>query len=142
MTDNTDNLNILDEKRAKHLSKAEWVDAWRIFPRLFVLLYGFLVSYVVLWFISIKTYVTTQCDVAMITTLMEKGLSFVDAKTAACTIIAVVGGPTTQHAALVTTICGLATVIFGFYTNSGRDWSKSVLPWKFGKSKKDKEKEE
>lgn len=37
--------------------------------------------------------------------------------------------PTTQQAALVTTVIGAAAVIIGVYTNTGRDWSKPIVPW-------------
>jgi hypothetical protein len=127
----------IDEKRQKKLARAEWVDAWRIFPRIFVALYGGLVGMIVYWFINIKTYTSEKCDAVLINGLLDRGIDLAAAQDVACTVVSVVGGPTTQHTVLVTAICSLATGVFGFYATSGRDWSKSLAPWKFGKTKQE-----
>lgn len=37
--------------------------------------------------------------------------------------------PTTQHAALVTTVVGAAAGFFGLYVNSGKKWSEGFTHW-------------
>lgn len=38
--------------------------------------------------------------------------------------------PSTQHAALVTTVIGASAGFFGLYVNSGnKDWTKGFTPW-------------
>jgi len=67
------------------LSLAEIVDAWRIVPRIFLFGYGYLLVYVILWFMELKS-------------------------------------PNTQQTVLVSTITGMATIVFGFYTNTSKNW--------------------
>jgi hypothetical protein len=35
----------------------------------------------------------------------------------------VIQAPSTQHAALVTAVVGIAAAVFGLYSNSGRKWN-------------------
>lgn len=82
----------IDNFRRTHLSMAEMVDAWRVFPRIFVLGYGYLVWDVVQWFKELPD-------------------------------------PTTQHAALLTTMIGAAALIMNFYVQTGRKWN-GFTSWK------------
>lgn len=101
---------------------AESVDAWRIIPRAMVAAYGYLTWKTWVWYTGIETVVQkSNCQLL--------GDQII------CDITGVVG-PSTQQAALVTAIVSVAAVVIGLYTNSGKDWSKPLLPW-FGK-KKDK----
>lgn len=122
-----------EEKRMESLAKAEKFDAFRIIPRLIVFAYGASVGYMAMWFMNIKTYTQTECQESLFIKLLDRGMTPEQVKELACTVTAVVGGPTTATTVFVTTICGLAAVIFAFYTNSGRDWSKGVVPWKWRK---------
>lgn len=101
---------------------AEAFDAWRVIPRLMLLAYGYLVFNLYIWYKNIPTYVQEKCDTNMVTALMAKGLSQVDIKQYACSVVDVVGGPTTAQSTFVTTIIGLSTGIFGLYTTTGRKW--------------------
>jgi len=38
--------------------------------------------------------------------------------------------PSTQQAALLTTIYGAATGFFGFYISTGTKWDKNFIPWR------------
>lgn len=112
------------------LMGAELVDAWRLFPRMFVGLYAVLMYKVFMWFKSIPTVLSLECNAELIEKLvLNQSIPLEQAQEIACTVTAVLGGPTTQHTVLVTTICGLATAIFGFYANSGRNWA-SLPPLK------------
>ena len=128
-----------EEKRLKALSRAEWFDAWRIAPRLVVIVYGALVAFLTFWFVQIKTYPKTECQTDLLIKLLDRGMTPEAAESIACTIVAVVGGPTTATTAFVTTICGLGTGIFAFYASTGRDWSKGIMPWSWGKTKKERQ---
>ena len=48
-------------------------------------------------------------------------------------------GPPDAYTTLVSVVVGAAAAVFGLYAAGGRDWSKSVLPWKWGEEKKPKE---
>lgn len=75
--------------KAYWLTVAEMIDAFRIVPRVVLVLYSMLVYIVVTWFMGIPT-------------------------------------PLTQHAALVTTVVGMAAVVIGLYQKSGRTWGDKL----------------
>ena len=112
----------------RHISLviAESIDAWRVIPRAILVLYGTLVYNLYTWFRGIPTYVQEQCDSKLLQTFMDSGLSLVEAKSIACQIIDVVGGPTSAQSAFVTTIIGLSTGIFGLYVATGRKWERGL----------------
>lgn len=101
---------------------AESFDAWRIMPRLVLIAYSILVMHLYLWYKTIPTYVQEKCDAAVLQIFLNNKTPIDEAQKIACTVQDVVGGPTPAQTTLVTTIMGLATLIFGFYTNSGRKW--------------------
>ena len=103
---------------------AESIDAWRIIPRIVLVLYSTLVFNLYLWFKSIPTYVQEQCDAQTLSVLLDKGLQLTDAKTIACSVVDIVGGPTAAQSAFVTTIISLSAGIFGLYAATGRRWEQ------------------
>jgi len=117
------------------LAMAESVDAWRLFPRALVGLYGVMVAMLANWFLHLETFNKTQCASDVLNTLLSKGIPLDKAQQVACTVVEVVGGPTTAQTAFVTAVIGLSTAIFAFYVNTGKDWSKVLTPWNFGKTK-------
>lgn len=119
-------LNIFNKFRIFSLSLAESLDAWRIIPRILLIAYSVLIVNMYVWYRSIPTYVQEKCDAAVIQILIQNHASIDDAQKAACSVQNVVGGPTTSQTALVTTIIGLSSLIFGFYTNSGRKWENGM----------------
>lgn len=108
------------------LTAAESLDAWRVIPRIILIAYAALVLNMYVWYKSIPTYVQEHCDSAVIQILVQNKATVEDAQKAACSVQAVVGGPTPAQTALVTTIIGLSSLIFGFYTNSGRKWENGM----------------
>jgi hypothetical protein len=108
------------------LTMAETFDAWRIIPRLMLIAYSALVLNMYVWYKSIPTYVQEKCDSAVVQIFIQNHSSIEDAQKAACSVQAVVGGPTPSQTALVTTIIGLSSLIFGFYTSSGRRWENGM----------------
>lgn len=101
---------------------SESLDALRVVPRAMIASYGWIVVQLYIWFRSIPTYVQEKCDPAVLQLAINKGMSLIDSKSLACTVVDVVGGPTPSQTAFVTTIIGLSTAIFGLYANSGRRW--------------------
>ncbi len=99
----------IDTYRKAHLAIAELVDAWRIVPRLLVGAYSYLVYIVVKWYMALEPKMIEGCTSDVVTNC-------------------IVQAPTTQHAALVTTIVGIAAAVFGLYTNSGKKWN-GFTPW-------------
>lgn len=114
--------------RKYSLALAESFDAWRIVPRAILVIYSALVFNLYLWFKSIPTFVQERCDAAMLKMLLDSGIGLEEAKTLACTIVDVVGGPTGAQSAFVTTITGLSAGIFGLYTATGRRWDGGLPP--------------
>lgn len=108
--------------RQYSLILAEAFDAWRIVPRTMLICYGWIVFQLYIWFKSIPTYVQEKCDPQVLTLALNKAMSLPEAKLLACTVVDVVGGPTSAQSAFVTTIIGLSTGIFGLYTATGRRW--------------------
>ena len=101
---------------------AETIDAWRIIPRVLVAAYGLLTWKTWVWYTSIETVV------------MKSNCKLLGSEVI-CDITGVVG-PSTQQAALVTAIVSMAAVVVGLYSNTGKDWSKPLLPW-FGKKEEE-----
>lgn len=108
------------------LTIAESIDAWRLVPRAMLLGYGILVIHMYLWYRSIPVYPLTKCDIGVLKILIDGGMAVDNAKTYACSVTEVVGGPTAAQTALVTTIIGLSTAIFGLYAGSGRKWDSGL----------------
>lgn len=126
-TKKTDKTNLF---RKWILAVGESLDAWRIIPRVVLLGYGFLVYHLTVWFLAVPTKDKTECDSSLIETLIVNNVDIEKAQQIACTVVDVVGGPTTAHTAFVTTLCGLATGIFGLYVGTGRKWgSDPYEPW-------------
>ena len=108
--------------KEKWLTVAEVIDGYRVVPRLFLALYGVLVYNLYTWFTSIETAAQQACDAALIKILLDHGEKLEAAQALACSVSGVTGGPTTEQAAFVTAIIGLATGVFGFYASTGKKW--------------------
>jgi hypothetical protein len=116
------------------LHAAEIIDAFRLVPRLIVTMYGLLIYNLYTWFVELRTVVKTQCDAVLVQALVNKGLDIAQVQQIACSAVDIVGGPTAAQAAFITTVVGLATPMFMFYTNSGRKWGTSVESSTSGRS--------
>ena len=101
------NFNI-DSLRRFYLSIAEATDAWRVVPRLLVTGYGVLLYNVVTWYSELKPYMLEGCTSDVVQDCL-------------------VAAPTTQHAALVTAVVGVAAAFFGLYTSSGQKWDRYIF---------------
>ena len=112
--------------RRTSLLLAESFDAWRIIPRLVIVMYAYLVYELYVWFKNIPTYVEQKCDAALMKIFLDSGLDLDRVTELSCTVADVVGGPTTAQSAFVTTIIGLAAGIFGLYTATGRKWDRGL----------------
>lgn len=108
------------------LTLAESVDAWRLFPRLIIAAYGALIFWVSVWYFSISTYQVTKCDAIAIKLMIDNGILIKDAIKYACNVVETTGGPTMAQTTFVSTIIGMAGLIFGMYTNSGRKWDDGL----------------
>lgn len=110
--------------RERFLGYAEMIDAFRVVPRFLLSMYGVLVYTLYTWYTSIETVVQETCDAALVKILIDHGESIAAAQELACSVSSVTGGPTTAQTTFVTTVIGLATPLFAFYANTGRDWGK------------------
>jgi hypothetical protein len=107
----------INKWRLMHLAAAEAVDAWRIVPRAMVTAYGYLLAYMIHWYMGLKPYVIEACVEAIGSEAAQK--------IAEC----VVDLPGTQHTALLTAVIGISAGVFGFYANTGRNWSNGAHTW-------------
>lgn len=96
--------NNVDTYRKAHMAVAELVDAWRVIPRLLVAAYSYLIFMIVKWYMDLGPTIIEGCVSDTITDCIHQA-------------------PTTQQAALVTTIVGISAAVFGLYTNTGRKWN-------------------
>lgn len=112
------------------LDFAKAFDSLRIIPRILLFMYGLLVYNMYNWYKSIPLVEETSCDNSILQTLIDAGMDPAQATEMACTVVSVVGGPTTAQTSFVTIIVGLATAVIGLYLNSGPKWN-------FTKSKND-----
>lgn len=107
-------IGDIDTWRKGHMAVAEWVDAWRIVPRVLVAAYAYMMWGVVKWYMALEPRIIEDCNVEL---LKE---------------VCVIQAPSTQHAALVTAVVGIAAAVFGLYSNSGRKWN-GFTNWGNGK---------
>ena len=122
----------INKFRVMHLLLAEAFDAWRVVPRMFLALYGAMLWWLVKWFTTTRTIEKISCDKDLIIALADKHLSIEQMQSLACTVTDVihVTAPDTAHTVFATTVAGLATAVFAFYTTSAKDWSKGIGWWK------------
>lgn len=105
-----------DNFRRWSMSIAEFLDSFRVVPRLLVAGYAWMLWRVVDWFMKIEPVIQEKCSIV-------DGIKL-------CEVIGT-HGPNTQQAALVTAVVGIAAAVFAFYSNTGRDWhDKPFVPWK------------
>ena len=97
-------LKNVDSWRKGHLAVAEFVDAWRVAPRLLVAGYGWVVYKVIVWYMALEPKVIEGCTKEIAENCLYQA-------------------PTTTHAALVTAVVGISAAIFAFYTNTGKKWN-------------------
>lgn len=107
----------VDTVRRRHLAIAEAVDAWRLMPRLLVFAYAWLLVKVVTWYMHLEPH------------LPKEVLPRVAELTPEQIQVLLIQAPTTQHAALVTAVVGIAAAIFGLYSSSGKKWN-GFTNWK------------
>ena len=98
----------IDAWRKFHMSFAEWVDAWRIIPRLIVAGYSYMLWHMYTWFTTLKPEMIEGCNVEI---LKEACIS---------------AAPTTQHMGLITAAVGISAAVFALYANSGKKWNGFV----------------
>jgi hypothetical protein len=98
-------LKNIDTWRKGHLAIAEWIDSWRIIPRMLVMGYAYAMWKIITWYMTLEPTMVKDCDIKL---LAEH---------------CVVQAPSTQHAALVTATIGIAAAVFGLYAASGKKWN-------------------
>lgn len=118
---------MLKKLRQISLTFAESFDTWRIIPITMLIGYSILVFNLYTWYVSIPTYIKESCDAAVLQTLAQYHLPIQEAKIISCSVVDVVGGPTANQTILVTSVIGLATLIFGLFSNSGRKWETNPI---------------
>lgn len=104
-------LGDIDAWRMGHKAIAEWVDGWRLIPRLLVAGYAYMMWVVVKWYMNLTPHMIEGCDI--------------DKLGEACIAVA----PNTQHAVVLTAVVGVAAAVFGLYTNSSKKFD-DFKPWK------------
>lgn len=101
----------IDLVRKGYLSIGEFMDAWRLIPRLIVAGYGFLTYHVYMWYMSLEPSFIEGCDIE---TLGQK---------------CIIEAPTGMHTAALTAVGAFAAAIFAFYSASGRKWESGFKRW-------------
>lgn len=122
----------INKFRVMHLLLAEAFDAWRVVPRMFLALYGAMLWWLVKWFTTTRTIEKITCDKELVLALSQKNFTIEQVHALACTVTDVihVTAPSTAHTVFATTVAGLATAVFAFYSNTGKNWSEGVGWWK------------
>lgn len=101
----------IDTWRKIHLAIGEWVDAWRLIPRLLVAGYAYAMWKIIQWYMTLEPTLLEGCDMS--------------ALGEAC----IINAPSTQHSVLVTAVLGVAAAVFGLYANTGRKWGGGFIFW-------------
>ncbi len=112
----------IDKVRQVYLAIAEAVDAMRLIPRALVAGYAYVFYQTIVWYKELQPYMLDNCISQTVTDC-------------------IVQAPTTQHAALVTAVVGVAGAIIGLYSATGRKWNGFTF-WKKKPTEKPVEKTE
>jgi len=102
---------LMENNKSKSIQAAEFIDRLRIVPRLLVTGYSYLVYKVVDWYMNLEPYFPDDIK-PMLNEL---------AKTSGDVQLLLVQAPTTQHAALVSMVVGIAAAVFGLYASTGNN---------------------
>jgi len=128
----------LHKFRKIQLSVAEMIDAWRIIPRVIIGGYGYLVGYMVWYFLAYDDIPKIDCDAAVLKVLLDQGQQLPAATEIACQVVDILGPPTSLTS-LVAVIVGASAAVFGLYGKGSRDFSKSPTFWNGSKKPEDVE---
>ena len=97
-------MNI-DKIRMVSMALAEFLDTWRVIPRMLLGGYGYLLYWIIVeWYVKLEPHMVPGC---------------VSEKMVECMVQA----PTMEHTALVVTIVGIAAPITSFYVTTGKKWN-------------------
>ena len=121
-------MKTIDRYRKAHLAVAEAIDAWRIFPRALVAGYAWVFWTVISWYMNLEPFIPE--DVKHLTLTADDAVKLM------------VQVPTTQHAVLISAVVGVAGLVIGIYTNTGRKWGEGIKKWEEPEDKKEDKKEE
>ena len=100
--------STVDTYRRRHLAIAEFIDAWRLIPRLLTIGYGYIVVETIYWYMNLEPYILQGCTKEIAESCIMQA-------------------PTTAHTILLSTVVTIAAPIFGLYANSGRKWNGFTL---------------
>ena len=95
-----------------------WIDRWRVFPRIVLIGYMLALYLTLNWYLALEPRYQTSCDSNTLKVLLDKGASIEQAREVACTVVDVVAQPN-GYTALISVLVGASAAIFSFYVNSG-----------------------
>jgi len=95
-----------------------WVDRYRVFPRIVLILYILAVGLTLEWYIDFDIKYQSLCNAPTLEILLDRGVPIKDAERIACTVVSAVGRPN-GYTALMSVLVGAGAGIFGFYVTSG-----------------------
>lgn len=99
---------------------ADFLDKLRIIPRVLIICYMASVGFALNWYFDFDVRYVKQCDSAVMQVVLKEVPGNVKlAESIACTNKDVIAQPL-GYTALMATLVGAGSVIFGFYVNSGR----------------------
>ena len=108
-------MKNIDSFRKIQLAIAEMIDSWRLIPRLILLGYSWLLYTTVNWYMELKPSIPNEV-LFLVTSVSDAKELIIEA-------------PTTQHAVLLSAVIGVAAIVIGLYTNTGRKWDKPITKW-------------
>lgn len=111
------------ETKQTFLDWAELIDAYRVVPRIAVILFITLITYVLFYWVSFDTIDLIECDAKTMEVLLTHKVDPKEAKEIACNVKDIIGPPA-SFTTVFSVLIGAATGFFGLYANSGRKWDR------------------
>ena len=102
---------------------ANILNSLRLIPRVLIIMYMIAVGMSLQWYFDFEVRYVTNCDAAVMSTLLRNEIDLSEVKLIACTDTEVIGQPL-GYTALMSTLVGSGAMIFGFYVNSGNKNAK------------------
>lgn len=106
----------------KGLRAAEVIDAYRIFPRITLLVFIFAVGITMQWYFNFPNQYIVECNTELFIKLVDRSIPIKQAEEIACKATGVIDRPA-GYTALTSVLIGASAGVFGFYANTGRRWS-------------------
>ena len=97
---------------------AETINAYRVFPRIFLLCFTLATGLSISWYLEFPIEYKVTCNQELVLGLVDRGIPIEEAESIGCRPVEVIGRPI-GYTGLIASLVGACGMVFSFYTTSG-----------------------